>query len=186
MGTNRLQPGVLYRYRDRLLDGAHAWGSFEVQLGRFGDRHYRQVVYPPGLTRSEHRWVRLARGWTAWGAALWLACHLALAGSMPGEALLGGATAVAVGACIAVAVLAGEARTRVHTLTVTTMGGFADPVAFATRDHIGDLATVMLTADERLANGEISPVDHELIWWQVYDRSRAATGRWPRRETTTG
>ena len=52
----------------RLLDGERPWGSLVVQPDRFGVTRYRLVVFPPGISEPERRWVRLARGWPMWGA----------------------------------------------------------------------------------------------------------------------
>lgn len=169
MNANRSHPGALHRCGERVLDGARAWGSVEIRPGRFGIVHYRLVVYPPGLSRSERRWLRLARGWPLWGFLLWLLCQIVLTGTMAPWAVLGLSTAVAIGAGVAAFVMAGDARTRVRTMMATTMAGYPDPTADALRDRIAELAAVLLDADDRLAHGDISVVQHELVWWQVYD-----------------
>ncbi|MGV0744919.1 DUF6611 family protein [Mycolicibacterium sp. XJ870] len=172
MNTDRSHPGVLQRCRERLLDGARAWGSVEIRPGRFGIVQYRLVVYPPGLSRSERRWVRLARGWPVWGILLWLLCEIWLSGSMAPWAAFGVSTAVSAGAGIAAAAMAGEARGRVRSLVVTTMAGYDDPETRASRDRLDELAAALLEADDRLARQEISVVDHELSWWRVYNLLR--------------
>jgi hypothetical protein len=46
------------------------------------------------------------------------------------------------------------------------------------RDRLEDLAGTLVNADERLAAGEITPAEHEMVWWRVYDRmdfGRSAT-----------
>jgi hypothetical protein len=32
------------------------------------------------------------------------------------------------------------------------------------------LAASLIEADERLADGVLSPIEHEAIWWAVYER----------------
>ncbi len=56
----------------RLLDGDRPWGSIDIRPDRFGVTRYRLVVYPPGISESERRRVRAARGWPLWGALVWI------------------------------------------------------------------------------------------------------------------
>ncbi|KWX25449.1 hypothetical protein AFM11_04110 [Mycolicibacterium wolinskyi] len=165
-----MNTGALHRFGERLLDGARAWGSVEIRPGRFGIVQYRLVVYPPGLSRSERRWLRLARGWPVWGFMVWLLCQIVLTGTMTSWAVFGASTAAATGAGVVAFAMAGEARTRVRSMLVTTMLGYPDATAEANRDRLAELAAVLLEADDRLAHGDIGVVEHELIWWQVYDR----------------
>ena len=168
--TSRSRHGVLQRGVRRLLDGARPWGSVEIRPGRFGIVSYRLVVYPPGLNRTQLRGVRLVRGWPLWGMVLWLVCQIGLSGTMSPWGAFGVSTAVIIGSLAGAAAMAGEARTRVRTMDATTMVGYDDPAALAARDRLGALAATLVDADELLVRGEICPVDHELIWWRVYDR----------------
>ena len=68
----------LRRGWQRLLDGERPWGSLDVHPDRFGMTRYRLVVFPPGISEPERRWVRLARGWPMWGALVWVACEVFL------------------------------------------------------------------------------------------------------------
>jgi hypothetical protein len=159
----------------RLLDGARVWGAVDVRPGRFGITHYRLVVYPPGLSRSQRRRVRVARGWPLWGLMLWLLCEIWLSNNVSPWAALGAATLVTAAAGGVALVFAGDERARVLCLCTTTMIGFDDPAARATYKRIATLSATLVEADARLARGEISVVDHELIWWQVYGRLESAT-----------
>ncbi|MBU8827241.1 DUF6611 family protein, partial [Mycolicibacterium goodii] len=105
-----------------------------------------------------------------WGLALWLVCPIWLSTSMPTWAAVLVSTAITVAAGAAAAALAGEARTQVRTMMATTMAGHDDEAARAARDRLHDLASALLDADDRLARREISPVDHEAVWWRVYNR----------------
>jgi hypothetical protein len=69
-----------------------------------------------------------------------------------------------------VVILAGETRRQVRTMVAMTMAGYDEPLSLAARDRLAAAAARLIAADERLARREISVVDHELIWWQVYDR----------------
>ncbi|MCV7068745.1 hypothetical protein H7H51_28970 [Mycolicibacterium farcinogenes] len=161
MDTNRLLTP--------LLDGSRPWGCVQVRPGRFGITYYRLVVYPPDLSRTEHRLVRLARGWPLWGMTLWLLCQIWLAGQMSPWLAFGISTAVAAATGAVTLGLSGGGYHRVRTMSATTMGGYDDPDSCALRDRLVALAALLLRADEDRARGEITAVDHELIWWQVYN-----------------
>ncbi|MDV3129032.1 hypothetical protein M1247_29290 [Mycobacterium sp. 21AC1] len=174
MDTFRSRPGPLRRCWLRMLDGGRVWGSVDIRPGRFGITSYRLVVYPPGLDQTQRRWARAARGWPMWGLLLWLLCQAWLSGTMgPGPAL-GISVAVFVASGIAAVMLAGDARTQVRTMIAVTMAGYDDPDSRAGRDKLLDLAATLLEADDQLARGELSPVDHEVIWWRVYDQLQGA------------
>ncbi|WP_135457846.1 DUF6611 family protein [Mycobacterium sp. DL99] len=156
-----------------LLDGSRAWGCVQVRPGRFGITYYRLVVYPPGLSAAERRLVRLARGWPLWGMFVWLLCQLWLGGQMSPWPAFGISTAVFLAAGAVVLGLAGSAFHGVRTLCATTMAGYDDPGSAAARERLVVLAAELLHADECLARGEITAVDHEMIWWRVYNRMQA-------------
>ena len=66
-------PGILRRGWLRLVDGDSPWGSIIVCPERMGVIHYRLVIYPPGISETERRRLRVWRGWPMWGALLWIA-----------------------------------------------------------------------------------------------------------------
>src|ERR1044072_8596165 len=68
--------GLLRRGWLRLLDGDRRWGSIDIRPDRFGVTRYRLVVFPPGISDSERRRVRGARGWPLWGALVWVFCEI--------------------------------------------------------------------------------------------------------------
>jgi hypothetical protein len=162
--------GLLRRSWLWLLDGAHPWGSFDVWPDRFGVTRYRLVVFPPGITESERRRVRVARGWPLWGALAWVLCEIWLQHlTGPGPALAV-STAAYVGLGLAAMAAAGEPRTRVRAMAATVMAGHHDPLSKAARDTLVKWASWLLEADERLSAGQISRTEHEAIWWHVYDQ----------------
>jgi hypothetical protein len=162
--------GLLRRVRLRLLDGAHPWGSFEIQPDRFGVIRYRLVVFPPGISESERRRVRVARGWPAWGLVAWIICEISLSQLTGPRIVIAISTAVWLASGVAARALAGPPRTQVRTMAATVMAGHHDPVSDATRDMLRNLAETLFEADERHAMGEITATEHEAIWWRVYDR----------------
>ncbi|MGV0811980.1 DUF6611 family protein [Mycolicibacterium boenickei] len=156
-----------------LLDGSRAWGCVQVRPGRFGITYYRLVVYPPDLTVAERRLVRVARGWPLWGMLVWLLCQVWLSDQMSPWPAFGVSTAVFLATGAVVLGLSGSAYHRVRTLCAATMAGDGDPDSRAVRDRLVALAAILLRADESRARGEITVVDHELAWWQVYNLMRA-------------
>src|SRR5258707_12438425 len=76
MDDRREGSGLLRRGWLRLLDGDRPWGSIDIRPDRFGVTRYRLVVYPPGISESERRRVRVARGWPLWGALVWCICEI--------------------------------------------------------------------------------------------------------------
>ena len=62
MDDERTGSGLLRRGWLRLIDGDRPWGSIDIKPDRFGVTRYRLVVYPPGISESERRRVRVARG----------------------------------------------------------------------------------------------------------------------------
>lgn len=162
-----------FRLLSPLLDGSRAWGCVQVRPGRFGITYYRLVVYPPGLSTSERRLVRLARGWPLWGMLVWLLCQLWLSGQMSPWPAFGISTAVFLASGAVTLGLSGSAFHRVRTLCATTMAGCDDPGSEAARERLVVLAAELLHADESHARGEITAVDRELIWWRVYNRMQS-------------
>jgi hypothetical protein len=162
--------GLLRHGWQRLLDGDRRWGSIDIRPDRFGVTRYRLVVYPPGITETERRRVRVARGWPLWGAVVWIVFEMVLSHTIAPWAAFAVSTAAYISAGVAAVALAGPPRTRVRTMAAMVIAGHHDPVSVAIRDKLATLAVTLMDADQRLARGEISPADHELTWWRVYDR----------------
>jgi hypothetical protein len=154
-----------------LLDGDRVWGSIEVRPDRFGMTRYRLVVFPPGISESERRRVRVARGWPLWGALVWIFCEIWLGHLTGPVTALVTSTAVCLGLGLAAMTKAGDTRRQVRTMGVMVMAGQHDPVSSALLHKLDMLAGALLEADEMLARGEISPSAHEMTWWRVYDQA---------------
>jgi hypothetical protein len=168
--TTHISPGRLHRWCAGLLDGENRWGFVRIQADRFGVTRYRLVVYPPGISHAERRQLRIWRGSPIWGAALWVVLEILL------QRLIGPTPALVVstGTVLALAVVAlaktGGSRTKVRAMTVVTMGGHTDTAMVAARDGLLRMAAALTDADERVDAGRISPLDHEALWWSVYEQ----------------
>jgi len=58
----------------------------------------------------------------------------------------------------------------VGAIAATVMAGYRDPTSVTARDRLEALAATLVDADDRLASGHISALQHEMVWWQVYDQ----------------
>ncbi len=164
------RPGRLQRWSAQLLDGENRWGFVRIQIDRFGVTRYRLVVYPPGISDVQRRRLRIWRGAAVWGAALWVLSEIVL------QQLIGPWTALAVstGGVLALAALtmanAGETRTMVRSMGVVTMPGLTDVATMHSREELLAMAMTLSAADERVEEERMSPLDHEALWWQVYEK----------------
>ncbi|BBZ32046.1 DUF6611 family protein [Mycolicibacterium confluentis] len=151
-----------------LIDSRALWGSLDVRPDRFGTR-YLLVVYPPGITATERRRVRIWRGWPLWGTLLALVMAATLGRSLGTPTAVGISIALSLSVGALVFVRAGQTRTRVRTVGGLMLATAHDPKAAQTCRRIETLAATMLQADGHLRAGDITPTEHELIWWSVYD-----------------
>ena len=154
----------------RLVDGAYPWGSFFVCPDRMGVTRYQLVIYPPGISETERRRLRVWRGWPTWGALLWIASYIILTEPIgPRTALV-----ISAGAYLGTGVVAfrraGDPRARVRTTRATVMSGYPDPLSRDARRKLQALAATLIEADHRRQLGLISPIEYEMTWWQVYDQ----------------
>ena len=169
MHDTRTGSGLLHRGWQRALDGDRRWGSLDIRHDRFGVTRYRLVVFPPGISEAERRWVRVARGWPLWGALVWVFCEVAFSNTMGPWTALVVSTAIYLGLGLLATTRAGDMHRQVRTVGAMVMAGYGDPQSSAMRNKVQNLAGALLEADELLARGEISVTTHEMMWWRVYD-----------------
>jgi hypothetical protein len=103
----------------RLLDGAHPWGSFDATVGRYGLRRYRLVIFPPGISTTDRRLLRLWRGWPVGGGMLALLAMMLLGDAVasPGTTVLVVAAAY-VGVAVVLFVLTAGVRAGVRSMSL--------------------------------------------------------------------
>jgi hypothetical protein len=154
----------------RLFDRGCTWGSIDVYPARYGVVRYRLMVFPPGLQPQERTLLHAWRTCRVWVTVLWLALEMILVPVMGA----GMALVVATGLCLAVLarvlVTTAAHRSRVRTLSVVRMAGYDDEDTAAELERMGQLVEALTEADRRLANGEVTTVEHEALVWSVYDR----------------
>jgi Family of unknown function (DUF6611) len=157
-----------------LLDGAHRWGSFDATVGRYGVRRYRLTIYPPGRTTADRQLTRLWRGWPITGAALVLLAVMLLGNvSASPNTVLGYALAAYLGIGALLFLRAGPARVHVRSVAITLMPHGADARERRRYVEWQTMVRMLTRADDMLAAGAISLVEHEATWWEAYDRLEA-------------
>lgn len=170
MNDVQTRTGVVRRAWRQALDGDRVWGHIDIRPDRFGVTRYRLVVYPPGIGESERRRVRLARGWPLWGTAMWVVAEIwgnQLTGPWTTLAI---STTLVLGAGLVAVAMAGDTRHLVRSICASTMVGYRDRIAEAAAERLKTLAVRLLEADDALRDGRLTRAQHEMIWWQVYDR----------------
>jgi hypothetical protein len=108
-----------------------------------------------------------------WGAVVWLVVEIAAANVVaPGSAIVC-STAVYLAAGAITFVFAGGVRKQVRSLQFVLFGEHLDPRSAQLYAVWKEATVALFAADELLRCGKASPVEHELIWWQAYDRLEA-------------
>ena len=164
MATDR--PSLLRR----LSGGDHPWGSYETVVGRFGVRRCRLLIYPPGTQTAERCQLRAWRAWPTGGAVVGFLTVMITGGttSSPAMVVISAVTVYLVVAA-ALFVLTGSARKQVRLVSLTLFPGDVDAAEQEKFTGLAALASALTRADRLLAEGVISPVEHEAVWWQAYD-----------------
>lgn len=154
-----------------LLDGAHLWGSSDAVVSRYGVRHYRLTVYPPGISTADRRLVRVWRCWPVSGALLGVLALMVLgnAAATP-DTVLAATVSAYLGIGALLFLRAGPARFRVRSLSIVLMPGSADVNEQHKFVEWQAMVHMLTAADRGLTGGAIAAVEHEAIWWEVYDR----------------
>ena len=85
--------------------------------------------------------------------------------------------AIALAAYVSIGALlflrAGPARVRVGSMSIILMPKGADAREQRRYGEWRTLVHTLTRADDMLATGAISPVEHEATWWEAYDRLEA-------------
>lgn len=158
-----------------LLDGPCSWGYWSSEAGRYGSMLYRLVVYPPGTTSRERRWLRLAQGWPVLGflaALVVIALGVSAGGHLPVISLAAGSGYLLTGVAL---------EARVHALKRRSCELWAwksvlspNTVCDAEYERLETFTAVLNAADRSLRHGDTTPASHERIWNAVYEEARAS------------
>jgi hypothetical protein len=164
-----VEPSLSKRWWSRVTDGEQVWGSLDVSVQRDGFRSYRLVVFPPGISPSERRCLRMWRAWPTWGLLCWFILLVGFGGALSPWVGLATSTAVYLAAGLVVRALAGNVRSQVRTLRVVQIQGHVDGVWAAKYALLERMVHLLAAADALREQGRLSVVDHEVTWWRVYD-----------------
>ena len=135
---------------------------------RYGVTQQQLIVYPPGITSTDRRWLRAWRGFPIWGGLLWIVLQVVVSYAMAPWPAIGVTSAVCGGAGAAVFAMAAGNRRQVRTLNACVSTPNAPELVSGQR-RLRILAKTLLTAHAHYGRGELSAVDYEQIWWYVYD-----------------
>jgi hypothetical protein len=158
-----------------VIDGQRPWGSIDIGVSRQGFRRYRLVVFPPGISDFERRLLRLWHRWPVWGATAWLVTVIPFVGSPNASLAVVAATVLYLGGGAALFAMLGAVRTRVLRLSVVLISGYSNPVAAAAYTELKAVAIILCAADTMRDAGDITPAQHEALWWQAYERLERRT-----------
>jgi len=115
--------------------------------------------------------ARLWRGWPITGAVLGLLAVMLLGNvAASPNAVLVYAVAASVSFGALLFLRAGPARVPVRSMSVVLLPNTADAHELRRHTEWRALAGMLTQADESLASGAISVVEHEAVWWEAYDR----------------
>lgn len=106
-----------------MRDGKHSWDAIEIRPGHYGAVWHRLVVFPPGITGTEHRLLQLSRDWPGWGAVLWLILEMCLSSTLAPGAAFGVSTMAYLGIEAVLIGKVGALRSQVRALSVDTIAG---------------------------------------------------------------
>lgn len=137
-------------------------------MQRGGVVRYSLVVHEPGITLRARRLLRLWRSWPLLAASLLVLALVATATVFsPPLVLAAGVLCYCIGFVIlALATRSERRRTRRLWVEEPSEPAASDEVAACAR--IKCLGNLLVEADEDVALGRITPVQHALVWSQVY------------------
>lgn len=163
---------LLNRWLSPVVDGRCRWGSYTVAVGRYGSVGYRLVVYPPGISARQRRWVRLWRGWPILGLVCVLGAFMMMAeAGAPKLVILTGCTAFYALGAVAVARGAGPVRKQVIELTAARSTLVPDSRHTGECRYVSSLAATLANADQALQEGLSTPAQHEMVWSVIYSKA---------------
>lgn len=152
-----------------VLDGDFPWGAVISAPSRYGASQQQLIVYPPGITKTDRRWLRIWRGLPLWGGVAWLVLYTYLLHAVETWTALAISVSVCAVAGAIAFVMAAGTRCEVRTLHACVFTAVADPEMLKGQRRLQLLASTLRTADTHHRRGELSTVDYERIWWHIYD-----------------
>ena len=146
---------------------------------RFGGRHYRLVVFPPGTDDRERWLLRTARWWPGGGALLATTAYGVLGGPLGLPLALALAAAVFAGPLLPLRHAVRRARRDLSVVHAEYVWGPSGAADLALCRQVVSLSSTLTDAERALDRGELTPLDFQRIWGEVHARARLlqAVGR---------
>lgn len=175
--TSRTAAGRAIGWIFEHIDRGPTWGSIEVRPERYGVVRYRLTIYPPGTDMETRRWLTAQEAWCGSGlVCATVAAVLLMPAFPPAIALtISGALYLIGGVVI---------RRRTRTARRSSRRLFA--LEFGERSTAEELehcacirraASIMADADSSLRAGELTPVEHEVVWARTFAEVGALSAR---------
>jgi hypothetical protein len=148
------------------------WGSLAGGPVRFGGRHYRLVVYPPGTDDRERWLLRTAQWWPAGGALLAVTAFGILGDrfGLPAAFLL--AAVLFLGPLLTLRHAVRRARRDLSVVHAEYVWGPGSAADLARCRRVVWLSSTLTDAEHALDRGELTPIDFQRIWGDVHAQAR--------------
>jgi hypothetical protein len=149
------------------------WGSLAGGPVRFGGRHYRLVVYPPGTDDRERWLLRAAQWWPGGGGLVAVTAFGIHCGVVGVPTALTLAAALFLGPLLAVRHAVRRARRDLSVVHAEYLWGPGTVADLARCHRVVSLSSTLTDAEHALDRGELNPVDFQRIWGDVHAEARA-------------
>jgi hypothetical protein len=148
------------------------WGSLAGGPVRFGGRHYRLVVYPPGTDDRERWLLGAAQWWPGGGGLIAVTAFGILSGVVGPPAALAFAAVLFLGPLLTVRYAVRRARRDLSVVHAEHLWGPGTAADLARCRRVVSLGSTLADAERALDRGELTPVDFQRIWGDVHAEAR--------------
>jgi hypothetical protein len=162
--------------RRRPLIGCR-WGSLGGGPVRYGGRHYRLVVYPPGTDDRERWLLRTTQWWPGGGVLLAMAAFGILGGPVGLPVAFAVAAALYLGPLLAARHAVRRARRDLSVVHAESLWGPGTAADLALCRQVVSLSSTLTEAERALDRGQLTPVDFQQIWGDVHAEAKRLQGR---------
>lgn len=172
-----------------VVEGRRRWGLLRISASdRWGWQQLRLSVFPPGTNSQERRALAFFRNWPLVGALMAVAIMMTL-GVIVTPAFAAVLASIVYGAGVVVGFLGTRrVRPRVRHVGAVVIRGERGVEQFGDAAFITETAAALTAMDDAFERGELSPVDYEREWTDIYEsilteetaratRRRAGAGR---------
>lgn len=172
-----------------VVEGRRRWGVLRISASdRWGWQQLRLSIFPPGTNSQERRALAFFRNWPLVGALAAVAIMMTL-GALVTPAFAAVLACVLYGAGVIVGfVVTRSVRPRIRHVGAVIIRGERGVEHFGDASFITQTAAALTAMDDAFEHGELSAVDYEREWTDIYEsilpeesarstRRRAVSGR---------